>query len=173
MIQQWQRSMSTGSDSINLIYRLSSIRLSEDQIVNELMPNRWSVPYQLAQELKDQDSAAGLRTKLLQKSSEIADATLSNETSRHRTKGMIAAAYQDFETASEHYEKAIKSDPKDPQLRHLAATSLYQIGNAKQAVRHARVATLLDPKNSQFREFYRKATQLHRSQYSIPVKDVE
>ena len=137
------------------------------------MPERWVVPFRLSQRLRKQEGQDELRLKLLDRASEIAKKTLDRPATLERTLGIIAGARGDSLAAFGHYEKAIKSDPKDAELRHLAALALYQAGETKQAVAHARVATLLAPKNNTFRVSHQRILQKHRRQYSKNVDNSE
>ncbi|QDT10119.1 O-antigen ligase family protein [Planctomycetes bacterium K23_9] len=166
MIQQWKQNLSTNTDSIELIYQLAKVRLNEDAIVKDLMPKRWVVPFRLSQLLRQQEGTDEVREKLLRRSEEIAEASIAEPSSLYKTLGMIATARDDLSAASEHYDKAIKSNPGNAHLRHLAAVALYRQGDAKHAVQQARRAKDLEPKNAEYRKFFQQATKLHRQQYS-------
>ena len=151
---------------MDLIYKLSRLRLTEDEIAEKLMPQRWIVPFRLAQSLKGQESTDSIREKLLDRASEIANNTMPGDFALNRTLGKIAFARGDRSSASEYYGKAIETDPRNAEVRYLASVALSHVGSTKQAVKHARVATLLAPKNNQYRNFYDQVVELHRRQYS-------
>ena len=166
MAKQWQRSLGTDWASMDLIYKLSRLRLTEDEIAEKLMPQRWIVPFRLAQSLKGQESTDSIREKLLDRASEIANNTMPGDFALNRTLGKIAFARGDRSSASEYYGKAIETDPRNAEVRYLASVALSHVGSTKQAVKHARVATMLAPKNNQYRNFYDQVVKLHRRQYS-------
>ena len=166
MTQQWRRSLGTNWAPMDLIYKLSRLRLSEDEIAEDLMPKSWIVPFRLSQSLRGQETAESIREKLLARAAEIAKSTMQDGFALNRTLGIIANAKGDRTSASEFYIKAISTDPRDPEVRYLASVALYKTGSTKQAIDHARVATMLAPKNNQYRNFYEQVVRLHRRQYS-------
>lgn len=171
MIQQWRSSLRTDWAPIETIHRLAGTMLTEDEIVQELMPSRWVVPFRLSQQLKQNGQVNEFTMKLLDRAGEIAENTLSDVGSRERTLGIIAIAKGDSLAAIGHYEKAVESQPRDPELRHLLAQALYQSGQTKQAVSEARIATLLAPKSHKFRDTHQRFLRLHRRQYSQKLEN--
>ena len=173
MIQQWKTNLATSTDSVLQIYQLSSLRLDDAEIVNDLMPNKWTPPCLVAQKLTQIGDTEKIRDDLLQKSTQIAQATLSDKVELCRALGRIATVKGDLPSATEHYAKAIELEPQDAGLRYLAALALYRSGKAEQAVRQAHVANLLNPGHAGYRQLFIQATLLHRQQYSNLSKEVE
>ena len=169
MVQQWSRSLSTDWAPVEVIHKLASSLMTNEEMARELMPDRWVVPFRLSQRLREQGKDEDFRLALLDRANEIAKKTLNDISVRERTLGIISSAKGDPVAAVGHYEKAIESNPKDAELRHLAAVALYQSGQTKQAVAHARVATLLSPKNPKFRVSHQRFLRIHRRQYTQKV----
>ena len=173
MIQQWRTNLSTSTDSALQIYQLASLRLDESEIIDDLMPDKWLPPCSVAYELAQMSGTEQIRADLLEKSTRIAQATLSDELELSQALGKIATVKNDLSSATEHYAKAIELEPRNARLRYLAALALYRSGKAEQAVRQARVANLLEPGNVGYKQLFVQATLLHRQQYSNISKEVE
>ena len=165
MISQWRRTLGTDWAPMKLVYRLAAMRISEDEIVDQMMPDRWVVPFRLSQWMRDQESSHDVRIRLLERSSEIAQNTIIDDFSLHRTLGIIASTKGDSATSAEHFEKAIQLDPRNTEVRHLASVQLYKSGKVKQAITHSRVATMLAPKNTKYRNYHSRLLKLHRRQH--------
>ncbi len=164
MTQQWRQTLSVDLTQLELIYRLSRLKLTDQAIVEHLMPNRWVVPYRLALIIKGRPGTETLCQSLLELASMQANANPSDELSRLKALASIAHASGDFATAAEQFKQAIQTDLKDPELRYLLAYSLYRCGKADQAATHARVAVNLAPSNEKYKKLFEQSKQLHHRQ---------
>ena len=168
MVAQWRRSLEIDWENLNMVFAICSTCMGEDEIVNDLMPENWIVPYRLASQLKENEELKSLQEKLLARATQIASDSLTDKAMLHRSLGFISTAKGSFSEATAHYSKAASFDPTNAELRHLTALSLHREGKPKEAANKARIATMLAPNQDQFRDFYRRMIRLDRKNYLEP-----
>ncbi|TWT80841.1 O-Antigen ligase [Planctomycetes bacterium CA13] len=164
MTSQWRRTLANDTSHLDLIYRLSRLRLSDQDVVDCLMPESWVVPYRLARIVAKEPSADAFHDQLLDKAHQIAIENLAEGVPRDSAEGMIASAKGDFESALNSFSQAVQTDPKDPELRYQYALVLYRAENGEQAVNEARIAMHLSPESEKYRRFFNQAKRLHHNQ---------
>lgn len=162
MIQQWRQTLDTAPTNLPLIYSLAGQSLSHDQIVDDLMPDRWVVPYRLA--LMVEKRSQRLSQQLFEKADHVAEKNIAGEQARSRARAHIAIAQKDYSKASGFFAEAIVEFPRDPDLRFRYASALLMLGDAKQAADQARVAMNLKPGRSQYRQLFERARSQHLKQ---------
>jgi tetratricopeptide (TPR) repeat protein len=168
MTQQWRQTLSVDLTHLELIYRLSRLKLTDEAIATHLMPENWMAPYRLSAFIAKDRATEGLRKQLLQLASENASKEQLEYIPKQKTMAVIASALQDYQAASEHYKKAVQADLKDPELRYLLAYSLYRSGNPNEAAIQARVAMNLAPTNERYKKLFEQSKRQHRRQAITP-----
>jgi len=164
MIDQWKQTLLTDPSQLNVIFSLVRSRLSDKDIVERLMPNRWTVPYRLAITLRKSPADTELRERLLEKAIQIVRATEADELAISSAQAVIATERGDHDQAAAMYAAAVKSSPKDPELRYRHAYSLLRAGQGREAAEAAQVALRLSPGSEKYTTLLNRARELHRRQ---------
>lgn len=151
MTGQWRQTLQTNPSARRIILRLSALMMSDSEIANELMPDRWVVPYRLALEAPKDSS---LRSQLLERAKRTASKTLSNQAEQKSAFAMIAQASGEVAESIQYLEDLVTSNARDPELRYRLAHALLVTEQSENAMPHARIAVNLKPNSEKYRRLF-------------------
>lgn len=156
MVNQWRQTLQTDPEKASVITRLARTRLSDEEFVRQLIPDRWTVPYRLARQMNGTATEA-LRVNLLKKADSIAQATIKEEPALSQARATIARAAGDLTLAIQLLGDVAKANPDDAESHYRHALVLLENGQAKEAAAEARVALHLAPGKYEYSQLFERA----------------
>lgn len=163
MINQWRQTLQTDPTQAAVIMNLCRKELSDEEFVERLMPDLWTVPYRLAQQMTGTETQA-LRMNLLKKADSIAQAAIGEEPALSQARVAIARASGDRKLALQLLGDIVKANPDDPSARYRYGLVLLEDGQAKEAAAEARVAIHLAPGKFEYSRLFERARNRQQTQ---------
>ena len=150
MLRNWRQTIEFDRKKTETIIDLSRQIVSEEEIVDELLPNNWAIFLRISRASEKVGTDDHFRNRLLLRAKEIINTSSLGPMERIQANYQVADQRGRYPEAAEWLLKAVQLDPHNHDLRYQAAKALVKSDSLNEAESQLRVGVGLAPRETRY-----------------------